>query len=320
MIHSYPSIYNLGHAAISDLLKGPVIVEEKIDGSQFSFGLDSEGNPRCRSKGASINMVAPEGMFTNAVKVVQELLPKLHPDTTYRGEYLRTPKHNALCYSRIPKNHIILFDINSGEEKYLSPGDKRLIADALGLECVPELFRGMIEDVNQFRTLLDRESVLGGQKIEGVVIKPLNYDQFGRDKKCLMGKFVSESFREVHAASWEADHKTKSSADIIDILSAKYGTTARWNKALIHLKEAGLIENTLRDIGQLMAEVPKDVEKECMEEISAELIKWAWPQLHRRLTRGLPEFYKEELLKLQFAADPRSPDETATTPSTESQT
>jgi hypothetical protein len=30
MIHSYPSIYNLGHAAIADLLKGPVIVEEKL--------------------------------------------------------------------------------------------------------------------------------------------------------------------------------------------------------------------------------------------------------------------------------------------------
>lgn len=41
--HSYPSIYNLGHRYIADLLTVPVIVEEKIDGSQFSFGLDEEG-------------------------------------------------------------------------------------------------------------------------------------------------------------------------------------------------------------------------------------------------------------------------------------
>lgn len=34
--HSYPSIYALGHRAIVDLLKGPVFIEEKIDGSQFS--------------------------------------------------------------------------------------------------------------------------------------------------------------------------------------------------------------------------------------------------------------------------------------------
>jgi hypothetical protein len=32
--HSYPSIFTLGHSAISDLLDGPVCVEEKVDGSQ----------------------------------------------------------------------------------------------------------------------------------------------------------------------------------------------------------------------------------------------------------------------------------------------
>lgn len=39
--HSYPAVFNLGHKAIESLLtSGPVIVEEKIDGSQFSFGVD----------------------------------------------------------------------------------------------------------------------------------------------------------------------------------------------------------------------------------------------------------------------------------------
>lgn len=305
MIHSYPSIYNLGHAAIADLLKGPVLVEEKIDGSQISFGLDGDGNVQLRSKGAQINVIAPEGMFAEAVKTVQALKPKLTPGLTYRGEYLRSPKHNALAYDRIPAQHIILFDVNPGLEQYLTSDEKREIAAALGLECVAELFRGIVEDVNQFRALLDTQSVLGGQKIEGVVIKPIGYDQFGRDKKCLMGKFVSEAFREVHAASWEAEHKTKSSADIIEILAAKYGTVARWNKALIHLKESGKIENAPRDIGQLMKEVPEDVEKECLQEIADDLMKWAWPQLRRRLTRGLPPWYKEELMKRQFE-DPKA--------------
>jgi len=34
---SYPSIYNLGHRYLGDLLDGPVVVEEKVDGSQFSM-------------------------------------------------------------------------------------------------------------------------------------------------------------------------------------------------------------------------------------------------------------------------------------------
>jgi hypothetical protein len=49
--HSYPSIYNLGHRALTDLFSGGlVLVQEKVDGSQFSFGL-IDGVVRFRSKG-----------------------------------------------------------------------------------------------------------------------------------------------------------------------------------------------------------------------------------------------------------------------------
>lgn len=300
MINSYSSIYNLGHAAVSDLLKGPVIVEEKVDGSQFSFSKNDAGELSCRSKGAAINMLAPEGLFKRAVESVNELAPLMRPGFTYRGEYLNTPKHNTLCYNRVPKKHTIIFDISTGIETYLSPDEKACEAFELGLECVPSLFHGVVSDVQQFRDLLDRESVLGGQKIEGVVIKPANYDLFGRDKKVLLGKFVSESFREVHSKTWDKEHKTPGSNDIIQLLAAQFGTAARWNKAIIHLRERGIIENSPKDIGHLMKEVPEDVQKECAEEIAKQLFDWAWPQLRRRLTGGLPEFYKEELLKRQF--------------------
>lgn len=300
MIHSYPSIYNLGHAAIADLLKGPVIVEEKIDGSQFSFWKRSDGEVECRSKGAAINMIAPEGMFKAAVKTVTEVAPLMLPDVVYRGEYLAGPHHNALTYSRVPKGNIILFDANPALETYMDPPQKRIMAESLGLECVPVLFVGIVADIEQFRKLLETESILGGQKIEGVVIKPANYDLFGRDKKVLMGKFVSESFREVHAKTWESEHKTKGPQEILAILQAKYNTTARWNKAVIHLKERGELQSAPQDIGKLMKEVPEDVLKECTEEIKADLFEWAWPQLRRMLGRGLPEWYKEELLKKQF--------------------
>lgn len=299
MLNSYPSIYNLGHAAVGDLLKGPVIVEEKVDGSQISFG-KINGELMARSKGANLNMIAPEGMFKNAVQSIKEMEPLMVEGYTYRGEYLNGPHHNALTYSRIPKKHIILFDINTGIESYLTPEQKAELAHNLGLECVPVLYRGIIADVAQFRALLDTESILGGQKIEGVVIKPADYQLFGRDKKVLFGKFVSESFREVHSKTWDAEHKTPGQGDIIQLMSAQFGTNARWNKALIHLKEAGQIANEPKDIGMLMAEVPKDVQKECEDQIKQALFDWAWPQLRRSLCRGLSDWYKEELLKRQF--------------------
>lgn len=300
MIHSYSSIYNVGHAAIADLLKQPVIVEEKVDGSQFSFTRTQAGELVCRSKGARINMLAPEGMFLNAVAFVQSASNDMPPGLVYRGEYLRSPKHNVLVYDRIPHNHVIIFDIERGEQTFCPASEKIEEARLIGLETVPVLFEGMLTDVALLRELLETPSVLGGQKVEGVVIKPAAYDLFGRDKKVLMGKFVSEAFKEVHASEWKKDHATKGPGEIVQILAAIYATPARWQKALIHLRERGEIQDAPQDIQKLMAEVPPDVLKECETEIRAQLFEWAWPQLRRSITRGLPEWYKGELLKKQF--------------------
>lgn len=299
-INSYPSIFALGHSAIADLLKGPVIVEEKIDGSQFSFMKTEEGELICRSKGANINMVAPEGMFLKAVEELRGILDRLPVGVTFRGEYLSKPKHNVLCYSRVPSRHIILFDINPALETYLSPRDKMALAESLGFEVVPTLDEGMINDPREIRAFLETESVLGGQKIEGVVIKPATYDLFGRDKKVLMGKFVSEAFKEVHAGEWKAEHATKGPKEIVQMLATQYATPARWQKALIHLREEGKITDSPKDIEGLMAAVPGDVLKECEAEIREKVFEWVWPQLRRSLTRGLPEWYKGELLAKQF--------------------
>ena len=293
--HTYPSVYQLGHKAIAELLLDPVLVEEKVDGSQFSFGLFEDGY-RAGSKGAQLNLIAPDSMFKKAVEVIQGL--PLHEGWTYRAEYLMKPKHNALAYDRIPRQHLIVFDINIGHEEYLSWEAKVEEADRIGLEIVPKLLEGRIEDVQHFRALLETVSVLGGQKVEGVVIK--NYLRFGLDKKALMGKFVSEAFKEVHAAAWKAENP--SSRDILDRLIDTYRTPARWQKALQHLTEAGQIEGAPRDIGLLMREVAPDIEKECVEEIKEKLWAWAWPHIRRGAIRGLPEWYKDELLKRQFGA------------------
>lgn len=296
--HSYPSIFALGHRALAELLLDPVIVEEKVDGSQFSFGLfdhaDGERVLHCRSKGAQLNVIAPEKMFTEAVEVAKAL--PLNVGWTYRAEYLKKPKHNALAYDRIPEKHLIVFDINTGHEAYLPYAEKAKECARLGLEIVPLVFEGVIDSHEHFRSMIDRVSALGGQKVEGVVVK--NYKRFGPDKKVLMGKFVSESFKEVHAAEWKAANPSKT--DIVDRLIDTLRTPARWNKAIQHLREAGRLEDSPRDIGNLMKEVQADIEKECMDLISQKLAEWALPQIRRGVIRGLPEWYKDQLVARQF--------------------
>lgn len=296
---SYPSIYSLGHRYVADILKDPVLVEEKVDGSQFSFGLfQGDNGPylRCRSKGAELNIVAPEKMFQKGIEHVQSIQHLLQVGWTYRGEYLQKPKHNTLAYERIPNGHVILFDINTGIETYLDPVQKLQEANRIGLEVVPVLAAGLIESESTFRRCLDTVSCLGGQKIEGVVIK--NYARFGVDKKVLLGKFVSEAFKETHSKEWKATNPTKN--DIVEQLVQTLKTDARWHKAVQHLRERGELTDSPEDIGKLLKEVAIDVEKEEMNLIQTKLVEWAWPHIKRGITRRLPEWYKEQLLKLQF--------------------
>ena len=306
---SYPSIYNMGHKAIQELLNGPVNVEEKIDGSQFSFGL-VEASPvdvvyredpvlgplalKLRSKGAVMHIDAPEKMFALGGATVRELGPLLHPGWTYRGEFLAKPKHNSLTYDRTPKQNVILFDVSTGDQEYLGYDEKMAEANRLGLEVVPLLFQGYIDNIEEFRKFLQTTSCLGGQLIEGVVIKPANYDQFGVDKKVLLGKLVSEQFREAHSKSWRIDNPT--TKDIIGKIGDTYTTTARWQKAIIHLRERGLINDDVSDIGLIIREVPEDIKKEHEDEIKSVLFSHFWPQIRRLTTRGLPDWYKQSIL------------------------
>jgi hypothetical protein len=300
-LHSYPSIFAIGHSAIGDLLSHEVIVEEKVDGSQISFGL-IEGELFIRSRGAKIQADAPEGMFANGVKAIQEIKALLTEGWTYRGEYLSKPKHNTLAYSRTPKNYIILFDINSGLEVYLSPEEKRAEAERIGLECVPQLFQGKIESPTHLRELLRFESVLGGQNIEGVVVKPVGYSLFGRDKKALLGKYVSETFKEKHIKDWKNSNPTQN--DVIVTLGQTYNSEVRWQKAIQHLRDDGKLEGSPRDIGPLIQEIPADILKDSEQEIKNALFAWAWPHIRRHVIRGFPEWYKQQLMEQGFVEPP----------------
>lgn len=306
---SYPSIFTLGHKAIRHLLDHEVNVEEKVDGSQFSFGLvepsevdsvwsDSGLALKIRSKGCVMHIDAPEKMFALAGETVRRLAPILTQGWTYRGEFLAKPKHNALVYDRVPVGNIILYDVSTDDQGFLSYDDKTKEGERLGLEVVPRLYTGRIESIEDFRRFLDTTSVLGGQKIEGVVVKPRNYDLYGLDKKVLMGKFVSEAFKEVHRKAWGESNPTNK--DVLALIIASLRMPTRWNKCIQHLREAGKLVDDVQDIGPIIREIPEDIRKEEEDWIKDQLFAHAWPSIRRGVCVGFPEFYKELLLKRAF--------------------
>ena len=295
-LHSYPSIYNLGHKAVREIFSHPFRVQEKVDGSQFSFAL-IDGQLRTRSKGQEFAPEYPPDMFKLACEQVMDRKKLLHPGWIYRGEYLNKPKHNALEYGRVPLGNVILFDIDRGVEDYLDQDELNEEANRLNLECVPLYTLPTPVDAEMLHQLLDTPSCLGSKYIEGFVIKSCAL--YGSDKKTLMAKHVSERFKEVHSTITYGAGARK--IGITQLLIERYKNPNRWLKAIQHLREAGMIQDAPQDIGPLIKEIPKDIEKECKEEIMIELYKHIWPDIARGCVAGFPEWYKDQLLERQFA-------------------
>jgi len=198
---------------------------------------------------------------------------------------------------------VVLLDVDVGLESYVLPQDKRVIADALGLE-VPQLLATWTErpTMESMLALLTTKSMLGGQLIEGFVMKA--YGVYGPDKKTLMAKYVSERFKEVHHREFKQDGSQK---DIFCQLELAFKTEARWDKAVQHLRDAGQLTGSPKDIGPLITEVREDIEREEKEAIKERLWAWAKKPLMGKLTGGLPEWYKKKLL--ESVAAPAAPAE-----------
>jgi hypothetical protein len=294
-IHSYSSPLAVGHAHARSLFDGPVVVEEKIDGSQFSFCRAEDGTLSARSRGQQLVLDAPNAMFERAVETVRTIANDLVPGWIYRGEYLQKPKHNTLAYERTPAQYFILFDVETSLYAFLSPDAKRAEGERLGLETVPLLHHGEITSAQQAMDLVPATSVLGGAA-EGVVIK--NYAQLGSDKKVLMGKIVTDTFKEKHGVEWKKSNPAKQ--DVVELLIQSLRTDARWQKAVQHLRENGTLTSTPQDIGALLKEVQADVERDSVDEIKDALYRWALPHIRRGVTNGLPEWYKAQLMAEAF--------------------
>jgi len=301
MIRGYGKVYAIGHRAVAELFDGPVEIQEKIDGSQFSFGKALDGTLLAKSRTKMLDFDAPEKMFAAGLETVREVEPLLVPGWTYRGEYLQKPKHNALCYDRTPAKHVIIYDIDRGQEDLLDRHGRRWQCQQLGLESIPVLGEGTICNVEELLAYLDTVSVLGGCKVEGIVVK--NYAHFSpQGGHGLKGKFVSESFREIQGSDWKRRNPT--GKDIRGQIGDALCTEARWLKAIQHLEERGELQGGPEDIGPLMREINMDTLEECQDDIKEALFKWAWKDIARMVAHGFPMWYKERLAAGAFDAAP----------------
>lgn len=298
MFSAFPKIFAIGSPQIYNLLDHEVEITEKIDGSQFGFGFVG-GQIAMRSKGAQMYRHSNNLLFDAGAGYVcnslYSILSTKFSNWIFYGEILHKPKHSTLVYGRVPKNHIMLFAAIRADGEFVDSHEElESVADELGLEAVPLIHQGRISSLDDIRKLLDRESVLGNVKIEGIVAKRYQAMEWkGMFLPVMSGKYVSESFKEVHRKSWAGDNTSRGG---FEGLKQEFRSEARWVKAIQRLTELGDLEHEPRDIEKIITSINKDIVEEEKEYIKGRL----WALFHRDILRvataGFPEWYKQKLI------------------------
>ncbi len=298
----WPKIHSFGHRYNRHIFDGNVQITEKVDGSQFSFGMLGS-DLIIRSKEASLYPEDPQSQFAPAVEHVKHLYAanKLVPGRMFYSETLSKPKHNVLHYSRVPLNNIALFGVHIvGLNLWLDYGSLMQYAKQLDIDVVPtfpsssgyvKAFDGTI-DMDYLTSLFKKESFLGGSTIEGIVItdyKATLVDMEGTPP-WKAAKMVAPEMAEKHnrriprpgSISWGAFKET-------------YHTDARWHKAIQHLRDAGKLTDSVKDIGPIIQEIQRDIKDEDYDIIMEFLWRNFGVDLLRNAIQGFPEFYKNRL-------------------------
>jgi hypothetical protein len=165
-------------------------------------------------------------------------------------------------------------------------------AGMMGIDAIPELYRGTVASMDALKPLLETKSYLGGQTVEGIVIK--NYHELlalGGRTYPVFCKWVNAAFKERNAANWAKESNKGKLEAYLDSFSAE----GRWAKAAQHLREQGLLIDAPQDIGPLMKEIQRDVEEEEAENIKRDLYRMYIGEIKRHATHGAAEWYKTRL-------------------------
>ena len=294
---AFPKILHIGDKQILDLFEGEVEITEKIDGSQLGFGKTIDGELIIRSKGREISLDNADKLFLPAILYINSIADRIENGWFYYAETLHAPRHSTLAYDRVPTNHIALFAVYDSEQRVFHNYDAITHqAEKLGVDAVPLLLRGEASPEKVLEMVKGTKSYLGGQNVEGVVVKAYKPWMFmGQIPLSVMsGKYVTEEFREVHNNDWSRLNTGKGK---FDVLKENYRSQARWMKAVQHLRDNGELTGTPKDIGALIKETRVDIETEERENIKDALYAIYKEDILKYSVFGLAQWYKKELVK-----------------------
>lgn len=289
-ISAFPKIYHLGSKQVVNIFEGEVEITEKIDGSQFAF-VRIKDYVVCRSKGCILDLNTCDKRFKKAIEYVQSIKHLLPKGDVFYCELVDRLKHNILCYEKLPLNNLVLFAVKLEDNPWESHHIIEKWAEQLSISVAPLLFKGQIlnginpDQDTYLYSLIDKISAFGNTKMEGCVIKSLDY------RILKVAKFVGKEFQEVAKRKKTVNYKNK-----LQDFFQSYNTEARWVKAVGYLRDANQLKDSMEDIGPLLKCISQDIEEEEKENIKEWLYEHYRKDLLKTATVGFVEWYRRKLL------------------------
>jgi hypothetical protein len=199
----YPHLERVGTDEVEGILEGECLIFPKIDGTNASVWMDSNGNICCGSRKRQISVENDNQGFAKFVEENKASFVEFFkwlPFCILYGEWL--VPHTLKTYRKEAWRKFYIFDVfQSDRFIHFDIYKERLESDFSGndnIEVIYPLFRSRNPSLIHLESALEKNTYLlpEGEIGEGIVIK--NYDFVNKYGRVTWAKLVRNAFKEKH--------------------------------------------------------------------------------------------------------------------------
>jgi hypothetical protein len=200
----YQHVERIGKDEVDGIEVGECWIFPKIDGTNGSIYLDTEGNIKAGSRNRELTPENDNAGFYNWVlgnKNIKDYLQK-HPTHRLFGEFL--VPHTLRTYRDNTWRRFYIFDVCTDKEggglEYIPYSIYQPLLEEFNLDYIPPIARIKNPTYENFINCLEQNNFLiqDGKGVgEGIVIK--NYNFYNKYKRQVWAKIVANEFKEKHS-------------------------------------------------------------------------------------------------------------------------
>lgn len=185
----------LSDTDVTSLLRADVVVEEKLDGANLGFSLDSAGELRVQNRGTYLSKPysgqfarLPAWLATHGDGIAEVLLDHHHSPPILFGEWCAA--RHSIAYTRLP-DWLLLFDVfDSKVGRFWSSVRRDALAHNLGLVTAPQVAHGRFRLDDLIEALDTWPSRFRDGPLEGVVVRRESADWCDQRAKLVRADFT----------------------------------------------------------------------------------------------------------------------------------